>query len=67
MSKAKKKNWSKRIEVLIDRMGSLEALAARLGVSWFSVRGWRRGEHEPSSMARRQIEILEKSQEEVKP
>ena len=67
MVKDKKTNWPKRIEALIEKVGGLEALAVKLGVSWFSVRGWRNGEHEPSRMAARQIEILEKSQEEVKP
>ena len=66
MAKGKKINWSKRIEALLEKVGSLQALGVKLGVSWFSVRGWQRGEHEPSPMAQRQIEILEKDQEEVK-
>ncbi len=67
MTKDKKENWPKRIQALLKKMGSLQALGAKLGVSWFSVRGWRDGTHKPSPMAQRQIEILENFQEEVKP
>lgn len=60
----KKPTWASRIDALIEKLGSPEAVAARLGVSFFTVLRWKNGEHEPSPLAQEKIEELEK--EEVK-
>lgn len=54
------KSWKARVEKLVEKVGSLERLAADLGVSFFTVFRWKEGVHEPSPIAQRRIEEFEK-------
>lgn len=63
MKKAKKKpvvnEWVKRLGALAARLGSWEAVAARLEVSMSSVYYWRMGLREPKRLAQSRIELVE--------
>jgi hypothetical protein len=52
----KKKTWKARVEALAIRLGSVEATAGKLGVSYFTVLRWKSGKVEPSIMGQRLIE-----------
>lgn len=55
-----RKSWSERVKTLIKREGgSMEALAGKLGVSFFTVLRWKNGECKPSPIMRREIEKME--------
>lgn len=54
------RSWSDRIKKLIQEKGSIEAVAAELGVTFYSVLRWRNGAHRPSKLAQKQIVELEK-------
>jgi molybdenum-dependent DNA-binding transcriptional regulator ModE len=60
----KQKSWDVRVLALVTRLGSVEATAAKLGVSYFTILRWKAGRVEPSIMGRRLIEREE--QEAVK-
>ncbi len=53
------KSWKERIQALVDRYGSRETVAAKLGVSYWTVTGWLVRDTVPSLLARRQISDLE--------
>jgi DNA-binding transcriptional regulator YiaG len=53
--------WSDRVKKLIEREGSIETLAGKLGVSFFTVLRWRQGQSKPSHLAQRKIEEMEVS------
>ncbi len=53
-----KRKWAKRLETLIEKMGDVTQLAARMKVAPVSIYRWRRGQN-PSKMAQRLIENLE--------
>ena len=55
-----RKTWSDRVKTLLVADGrSLESLAAKLGVSFFTVLRWKNGEVKPSRMAQKLIEKME--------
>lgn len=57
------KPWPARVQALVDRYGSAEALALAAGVSYLTVQRWRAGDHQPSHLAQRRLEELERKQE----
>lgn len=61
MPKAKtRKTWSERVKaLLLIEQGSIETLAMKLGVSFFTVLRWKNGEVKPSRMAQKLIEKME--------
>ena len=55
-----KANWTpKRIKVLADRLGSLEALAVALDVSFFTVHRWVKGRFSPDKRNRKALDEVE--------
>lgn len=56
----KTKTWAERVEALVQKLGSREAVAVKLGVSYFTVMRWASGAHTPSPLAAANIEALEK-------
>lgn len=60
--KAKEKSWCERVKSLSARLGGKEALAAKLGVSFWTVMRWENSSRKPSSLARHRIEELEKEE-----
>jgi DNA-binding transcriptional regulator YiaG len=58
--RSEKKNWAARVEALVQRHGSAEALAVALGVSYLTVQRWRQGSHQPSRLAQRLLEGMER-------
>ena len=59
MSPKTASTWSERIQKLKEHLGSMEALAAKLGVNYMTVFRWSHGQHQPSRLAQHQIEELE--------
>jgi transcriptional regulator with XRE-family HTH domain len=55
-----KKGWATRVEALVKRHGTAEAVAAALGVSFLTVRRWLRGENAPSRLAQQALKRLRK-------
>jgi DNA-binding transcriptional regulator YiaG len=55
-----RKTWSERVKALLAvQGGSLETLATKLGVSFFTVLRWRNGEVKPSRMGQKLVEKME--------
>jgi DNA-binding transcriptional regulator YiaG len=55
----KKVTWKVRVEALLSKVGSVESLAGKLGVSYFTVLRWRTGKVRPSVMGQRLIKLEE--------
>jgi DNA-binding transcriptional regulator YiaG len=53
--------WSDRVKKLIEREGSIETLAGKLGVNFFTVLRWRQGKSKPSHLAQKKIVEMEVS------
>ena len=54
------KGWTERVKSLLSKEdGSIEALASKLGVSFFTVLRWKNGQRKPSKMAQKLISDLE--------
>ena len=55
----KKTGWAQRTAALIKKHGSVEAVAAEMGVSYFTVLRWRKGSSVPSPLAQAKFVELE--------
>lgn len=53
-------SWKERIDAMVEKHGSREAVATKLGVSYWSLVYWLTRGGTPSVMARERIEDLEK-------
>lgn len=58
----KTKPWDRRVKTLVEKKGGLEALAAELGMSYFTVLRWTKGTNKPSSLAQKELERIEKGE-----
>ncbi len=56
------KTWADRIKILVEAHGGLEQAAVLIGVRSLTVYRWMTNAFEPSLLARRRIEELEKKQ-----
>jgi len=55
-------DWKKRVQVLVTRLGTREAVAAKIGVSYWSVVGWLTKGTKPSRLAQERIAAIEEGE-----
>lgn len=58
--KDKGSRYKERVQFLVVAVGSVEALAAKIGANYYTVYRWLHGQNKPGVMARARISELEK-------